>query len=126
MKKKVISLSAAALMTVGLVGCGANDNNFDTQNDGEIRMLERGTPYDNRNLDRDRDDMDVNEGPLTEMMDNDNDRELFNNNDTDDRYDTNTRYRTNRDDLDLRGTTPDNNAPTGNRPGMGNGTEGSR
>lgn len=124
MKKSIVSISAAALMVIGLAGCGANDNNFNTHNNGNVRVFDRGQDYNGnlrglnqRDMNGNVDIIDDNEGPLTEIMDNDNDRNLRNNNNriyngTQNRFGTNP-YDTNRGTLDFRGTTPDGTGITG-------------
>ncbi|MCS0543724.1 hypothetical protein NXY55_27510, partial [Aeromonas veronii] len=41
MRKSVTSILGAALLVVGLAGCQGNDNNFDTQNDGDVKILDQ-------------------------------------------------------------------------------------
>jgi len=87
LKKKLLTLSTAALMMGGLVGCGADDNNFQTQNDDDARPLGYYSNENNsRNLtneNRNRYRINDNDGPLTEIMDrtgNDEDNNTRNRN----------------------------------------------
>jgi spore cortex protein len=127
LRKSLVSLSAAALMVVGLTGCGANDNNFDTYNNNrDARILDRGYHNNNNNNDlnyRGYGDTIDNEGPITEMMDgDDNNRNILNN----DNGNNNRGFRTN----DRNGMDRDTFGTRGNRMGgqepTGTGTGGTR
>ncbi|MBE4909960.1 hypothetical protein IMZ08_18140 [Bacillus luteolus] len=128
MRKSLVSLSAAALMVVGLTGCGMNDNNVDTfNNDRDARILDRGY-HDNNDLNYRRGDTIDNEGPITEMMDDDNGRGILNNNNDND-LDILDNDDNNRNRNMLGGNDNDRN-PRGTRPGGNNaggtGTGGTR
>jgi len=73
LKKKLLTLSTAALIMGGLVGCGVDDNNYQTQNDNDARPLGYYSNENNsRNLtneNRNRYRVNDNDGPLTEIMD---------------------------------------------------------
>lgn len=115
-------------MVVGLTGCGMNDNNVDTfNNDRDARILDRGY-HDNNDLNYRRGDTIDNEGPITEMMDDDNGRGILNNNNDND-LDILDNDDNNRNRNMLGGNDNDRN-PRGTRPGGNNaggtGTGGTR
>lgn len=60
MRKSVTTFLGATLLVVGLAGCGANDtNNFDTQNDGDVKILNQRN-QDNRDNNRGYDKRNIN------------------------------------------------------------------
>ncbi|WP_078548418.1 hypothetical protein [Litchfieldia alkalitelluris] len=110
MRKSIISLSAAAMMTLGLVGCAANDDtNFNTQNNGNVRVLDRGN-QDNDNIQRYyRENMngngyriDENNG-RNEILGNDNNHDMLENNN---KSRNNGNAANDRDTMNVRGTRP--------------------
>lgn len=96
-------------------------NDVDTyNNDRDARILDRGY-HDNNDLNYRRGDTIDNEGPITEMMDDDNGRGILNN-DNDNDLDILDNDDNNRD-RDMLGNDNDRN-PRGTRPGGTNDTGG--
>jgi hypothetical protein len=90
MKRTIFAL-AATLLTVGLVGCAGNNINVDTQNEGNVRILDQGNQGNTRGYNQ--------KGEVLQR-----DRKLLN--------EENNYYH----DRLNRGNRPEHNEPTENRP----------